>query len=243
MLLCGGACQSQTAGNTPTVLTVAAAADLTFAFREIGQRFQERTGVAVNFTFGSSGQLAQQIEHGAPADVYASASMALAEDLVQKGMAYSDTLALYARGRIVLWTRPDSPLDLQRLEDLTHPNVRRIAIANPDHAPYGMAARQALQGLGLWDSLRPKLILGENVRQTLQYAETGNVDVSIVALALAVQTQGKWHLIPEELHAPIDQGIVVVRGTRSETQARLFVQYVLSAEGRAILQRYGFVTP
>lgn len=243
MLLSSGACQEQAGGNTPPVLTVAAAADLTFAFREIGLLFQEKTGVAVNFTFGSSGQLAQQIEHGAPADVYASASMALAEDLVRKGMAYPDTLALYARGRIVLWARPDNPLDLQRLEDLVSPNVRRIAIANPDHAPYGVAARQALQSLGLWDALRPKLILGENVRQTLQYAETGNVDVSIVALSLAVQTQGKWHLIPEELHAPIDQGIVVVRGTRFEPQARRFVQFVLSAEGRAILQKYGFVTP
>lgn len=243
LLTASGGCRGQAAENTFAPLTVAAAADLTFAFQEIGQRFQAESGIAVTFTFGSSGQLAQQIEHGAPVDVFASANMALVEDLVQKGMAYSDTLALYARGRIVLWTRPDSPLHLQRLEDLVVADVRRIAIANPDHAPYGIAARQALQKLGLWDALRPKLILGENVRQTLQYAETGNVDAAIVALSLAVQTQGKWHLIPEELHVPIDQGIAVVKGTRRPAEARRFVQFVLGKEGRAILQKYGFVIP
>lgn len=243
VLLASGACQERARGNAVPVLTVAAAADLTFAFRDIGRLFQEKTGVAVTFTFGSSGQLAQQIEHGVPVDVFASANMALVEDLARKGMTYPDTVALYARGRIVLWTRSDSPLNLQRLEDLALPGVQRIAIANPDHAPYGVAARQALQRLGLWDALRPKLVLGENVRQTLQYAETGNVDVAIVALSLAVQTQGKWHLIPEELHAPIDQGIAVVKGTRLEEQARAFVQFVLGPEGRAVLQKFGFVTP
>ncbi|MCS7207218.1 MAG: molybdate ABC transporter substrate-binding protein [Dehalococcoidia bacterium] len=237
-----GACQ-RSEGDIPSALTVAAAADLTFAFREMGQRFQEQTGIPVTFTFGSSGQLAHQIEYGAPVDVFASADMALVEDLVRKGLAYADTLALYARGRIGVWARPDSPLELGGLEDLARPEIRRIAIANPQHAPYGVAARQALQSVGLWDALRPKLVLGENVRQALQYAETGNADVAIVALALAVRTPGKWYLIPEEVHAPIEQGIVVVKGTRQEAQARRFVQFVLGAEGRAILQRYGFVVP
>ncbi|GBD10584.1 Molybdate-binding periplasmic protein [bacterium HR23] len=243
VLAIGLACQRGTGRTSPPTLTVVAAADLTFAFREIGQRFQQATGIAVAFSFGSSGQLAQQIERGAPGDVFASANMAFVEDLARKGIILPDTVALYARGRIVLWTRSDSPLDIQRLQDLTRPEVKRIAIANPDHAPYGVAARQALQTLGLWDTLRPKLILGENVRQTLQYAETGNVDVAIVALSLAVPTQGQWHLIPEDLHRPIDQGIGVVRGTKREAEARRFVQFVLGPEGRAILQKYGFQTP
>jgi molybdate transport system substrate-binding protein len=118
--------------------------------------------------------------------------------------------------------------------------VTRIAIANPDHAPYGLAAKQALQSAGIWDRVQPKLVYGDNIRQTLQYAETGNVEVASVALSLSVQSKGRWTLIPEELHKPIDQALGIMKSTKNEQAARAFANFVVGPQGRAILQRYGF---
>lgn len=230
-------------------LTVAAAADLTYAFQEIAVQFEAETGQKVVFNFGSTGQLAQQIEYGAPVDLFAAANVSFIEELARKDLVLPDTVQLYARGRITLWTRGDSPLRLERLEDLLRPEVQRIAIANPDHAPYGVAARQALQTAGVWEAIQPKLVLGENVRQTLQYAETGNVDVAIVALSLSVPAaagpagSGRWILIPQELHAPIDQALAVVKGTRHEATARAFAAYINGPRGRPIMRKYGFILP
>jgi molybdate transport system substrate-binding protein len=175
----------------PVTLTVSAAADLTPAFSEIGKLFEKETGTKVVFNFGSTGQLAQQIEQGAPVDLFAAANVTFVDKLEQKGLILSETKNLYARGRIALWARTDSILQFERFEDLGRPEITRIAIANPDHAPYGMAAREALQSIGIWDTVKSKLVLGENVRQALQYAETGNVDVAIVALSLSVQREGR----------------------------------------------------
>jgi molybdate transport system substrate-binding protein len=227
-------------------LVVSAAADLRFAFEELGKVFQEETGIRVTFNFGSTGQLAQQIEQGAPADVFAAASVSFVEDLVRKGHIIPETQAPYARGFIVLWTREDSPLYFQRIEDVAQAGVRRIAIANPDHAPYGIAAREALQSAGIWDEIQPRLVLGENVSQTLQYAQTGNVDVAIVALSLAVApsvTGGRYERIPREMHQPIDQALGVVSSTRHEREARAFAEFVNGPKGRPIMERYGFVLP
>lgn len=241
LVLLFAACQSP--ASPPPPLTVSAAADLVYAFSDLGQAFEQETGIPVVFNFGSTGQLAQQIEQGAPVDLFAAANVSFVEDLAQKGRVLPDTVARYGRGRITLWTRADSPLRIDSIDDLTQPAVRRIAIANPDHAPYGIAARQALQNAGLWNALQPRLILGENVRQTLQYAETGDVDVAIVALSLSLQEEGRWTLVPEALHAPIDQALAVVAGSRNEAAARAFAAYVNSPAGRAIMQRYGFVLP
>jgi len=240
-----------TAGCRPAAgeLTVSAAADLTYAFQEIAAQFEAATGQRVAFNFGSTGQLAQQIEQGAPVDLFAAANISFVEDLAARGLVLPDTVQLYARGRIVLWTRADSGLRLERPEDLLRPEVRRIAIANPDHAPYGVAARQALQTAGVWDAVQPKLVLGENVRQTLQYAETGNVDVAIVALSLSVPAAagsavaGRWTLIPQELHAPIDQALAVVKGSRREAAARAFAAFINGPQGRPIMRKYGFILP
>jgi molybdate transport system substrate-binding protein len=139
-----------------------------------------------------------------------------------------------------LWTTADSPLKIERVADLTRPEVKRIAIANPDHAPYGLAAQQALQSAGIWDALKPKLVYGDNIRQTLQYAETGNVEVAIVALSLSQQSKGRWTLIPEELYQPIDQGLAVIKSTRNEAASREFANFVTGPEGKAILEKYGF---
>lgn len=226
-------------------LTVSAAADLTPAFEELGEMFTQQTGIMIIFNFGSSGQLAQQIELGAPVDLFAAANQSYIAELQEKGLVLPDTVSLYAQGRITLWTRADSPHHFDRIEDLGSADVRRIAIANPEHAPYGVAAREALQSVGLWEEIQPKLILGENVAQTLHYAETGNVDVAIAALSLSIAAgdAGRWVLIPAELHNPLNQALAVVSSTAHEAEAREFAAFVNSEAGRVVMRRYGFILP
>jgi molybdate transport system substrate-binding protein len=232
----------------PVTLIVSAASDLTYAFGEIGRQFEAETAGKVIFNFGSTGQLAQQIEQGAPADVFAAANVSFIEDLERQGRIAPGTKRVYARGRIVLWTRADNPLRPESLEDLARPEITRVAIANPDHAPYGVAGREALQTAGVWEAVQPKLVLGENVRQALQYAETGNVDAAIVALSLVVPAaqesnggvQGRWMTIPQELHRPLDQALAVVKGTAHEREATAFADFVAGPRGQEILRKYGF---
>jgi molybdate transport system substrate-binding protein len=237
----GWACRQTT--NQSVEITVAAASDLTPAFEELGREFEAQHKTKVVFVFGSTGMLTRQIENGAPVDLFAAANVAYVEQLEQQGLIVPGTKAIYARGRITMWTTSDSPLKFETLSDLTRPEVKRIAIANPDHAPYGLAAQQALQKAGIWDAVNPKLVYGDNIRQTLQYAETGNVEVAIVALSLSQQSKGRWTLIPEELHQPIDQGLAVIKSTGNETAARAFASFVTGARGREILARYGFAFP
>ena len=238
------ACTGPTGAAQPrAAVTVSAASDLTFAFQEVGVAFERATGTPVTLNFGSTGQLAQQIERGAPVDLFAAANVAFVDDLEREGLILPDTKALYARGRIVLWTRQDSPLTLEHVEDLARPEVRRIALANPEHAPYGIAAREALQAAGLWEAIQPRLVLGENVSQTLAYADRGDVDAALVALSLSINTAGRWVLVPEELHQPLEQALAVVKGARQERQAREFAAFVNSPQGRPIMRKYGFVLP
>jgi molybdate transport system substrate-binding protein len=227
----------------PNVLVVSAASDLTPAFQEIGRLFEQQDGTKVTFNFGSTGQLTQQIEQGAPVDLFAAANVSFVEGLEKKNLIIPDTKALYAQGRITLWTRDDNALKLERIEDLARPEFKKVAIANPEHAPYGLAAREALQTAGVWDAVAPKLVYGENVSQTLQYAESGNVDAAVVALSLSTQSKGRWVLIPAELHKPLNQALAVVKATKHEQEARRFAAIVNSAEGRGVMRRYGFVLP
>ena len=227
--------------NQPITLTVSAAADLKYAFEEIGKLFEQETGNKVTFNFGSTGQLAQQIERGAPIDLFAAANQSFIQELDQKGLIISDTKKLYGRGRITLWTREDSKHNLKDIKDLGKADIKRVAIANPDHAPYGIAAREALQSAGIWEVVQPKLVLGENVRQTQQYAETGNVDAAIVALSLSVLKPGRWELIPDNLHKPLDQMLAVTKKTSHEAQARQFGDFINGDKGRPLMRKYGFV--
>lgn len=224
-------------------LTVAAASDLAGAFDEVGKELQVAKNIKVVFNYGSSGMLARQIENGAPIDLFASANFDYVNQLEQKGLILPDTKKLYARGRITLWTLKDSPLQIEKITDLTRPEVKRVAIANPEHAPYGMAARQAMERAGVWEAVKPKLVYGENIRQTLQYAQTGNVEVAIVALSLSIQSDGRWVLVPEELHRPLDQGLAVIKGAKDERAAKDFVDFILGPQGQAIMQKYGFTLP
>lgn len=241
-LACAIACKDRSPATTsaPNELTVAAAADLTPAFEELGRAFESTYKTKVVFVFGSTGLLTKQIENGAPMDLFAAASMSYIDELDQKGLIISDSKAIYARGRITLWTPADSNLRLEGIKDLARPEVTRIAIANPDHAPYGLAARQALETVGIWEAVKPKLVYGDNIRQTLQYAQTGNVDVAIVALSLSTQSHGRWSLIPEELHKPLDQGLAIIKTTKQEQSARAFAAFIASPQGHAIMQKYGF---
>ncbi len=238
-------------GREPTeTLTVSAASSLTYAFTEIGRIFEQRTGCRVLFNFGSTGQLAQQIEAGAPVDVFFAADVASIEDLARQGLVIRDTVEIYARGLLILWMRYDAFDRLNRLEDLAFPEVRRISMANPDHAPYGMAAREALQSANLWKTLQPKLILGENVRQALQYAETGNVDVALISLSLISGREGmeglpagRWFAVPEGLYRPLDQALAVLRTTSREREARAFAAFVHGPMAGPVMLKYGFLLP
>lgn len=247
LLLLGAGCApniAPTAAPGSRELVVAAASDLTFAFQEIGALFEQKTGVKVSFNFGSTGQLAQQIEQGAPFDLFAAANESFVNELAARDRLLPDTIALYAQGRITLWTLADSGLKIERVEDLSQPGIKHIAIANPDHAPYGVAAREAMQSIGIWDTIQSRLVLGENALATLQYGIRGDVDVVIAPLSLSVtQKEGRWVLIPAELHKPINQALAVVKDSSHQADARAFASFINGPKGRPIMIKYGFVLP
>ena len=224
-------------------LLVAAASDLQFAFTEIGERFEEETGQPVTFTFGSTGNLTTQVENGAPFDILAAANVTYIDSLEDQGLIIPETNQLYAQGRIVLVVNRQSAIEAITLSDLTNPSISRIAIANPDHAPYGQAAKEALQRSGVWDGVQEKLVLGENVSQTLQFVQTGDAIVGIVALSIADVPEVKGTLLPADLHEPINQALAVIKGTPREATARAFINFVNSPTGRGIMKSYGFLLP
>ena len=229
-------------------LHVAAAADLSEAFPEIGRAFEKSTGRRVSFSFGATGLLAKQVEEGAPFDVFAAANLSFVDDVIRAGVCEADTRTAYAEGRIVLWTKGDAGLVPMSLADLARPEIVHVAIANPDHAPYGRAAKQALVKSGVWDAIARKVVYGENVQQTLQFAQSGNAEVAIVALSLATVSGGHATPIDPALHEPLNQALVVCRGGAGsrgglEPDARKFAAFVASDEGRGIMRRYGFVLP
>jgi molybdate transport system substrate-binding protein len=224
-------------------LTVSAAADLNYVFPAIGKLWEQETGNKVTFNLGSTGQLAQQIERGAPVDLFAAANKKFVEALDKDGLIVSETKALYGVGRLTLWQREGSTLELTDIKDLTKPAVKRVAIANPSHAPYGVAAREALQAAGLWDEIQPKLILGENIKQTQQYAETGNVEVAIAALSISIGKPGKWTLIPAALHKPLEQMLAVPKSAPHPEVAKQFAAFINGEKGRPLMRKYGFVLP
>ena len=224
----------------PPALTVSAASSLTFAFDEIIPLFERETDVPVTCVFGATGQLALQIEQGAPVDIFAAAGAVDLDRLAARDLIAPGTRHIFCRGDLVIWVRQDSPLHLESLNDLATPAVKRIAIAHPDYAPYGAAARQALVAATLWEHLEPKLVLGRTVRQALQYAETGDVDAAVVPLALATRAGGRWLDVPSALVRPVDQSIAVIASSRLDSHALEFVEFLLSPTVQAILRRHGF---
>lgn len=221
-------------------IRVAAASDLARAFTEVGAKFEAKTGVKTVFDFGSSGLLAKQIEQGAPFQLYAAANRAFAEQVVKSGKCDASTLALYSRGRVVLFSKNGV---IPKLEDLTDPKYKRIGIANPDHAPYGKAAKQALEKAGIYDAVKDRLVLAENVQQAMTYAKEGSVDISFVALSLAIANETKAYLAVElDLHDPLEQTMVVCGSGPATESAKELAKYIVGDEGRTIMESYGFST-
>ncbi|MBI5642119.1 MAG: molybdate ABC transporter substrate-binding protein [Deltaproteobacteria bacterium] len=224
-------------------INVAAASDLTFALKEIAAGFEKDNGVKVRLSFGSTGMLAKQIESGAPFDVFFAADLRYIDGLKKALVVMPDSVTLYAEGRIVLAVREASSTGITGLKDLLKPGVKRIAIANPAHAPYGRAAMEALKKEGLWEKVRDKLVYGENIRQTLQFIETGNAEAGIIALSVAGVPGIKYTEIDSRLHNPIDQAAGVVAASKEKESAEAFIKYVKGPAGRLILKKYGFVLP
>ncbi len=230
-------------GGSPEALVVSAPANLRPPLQALAPQIQEAMGAPVIFNYGASGKLAHQIEQGAPADVFISANARYVDDLIAKGMLAPDSNEVIARGRLVLWS-PDPELALSGIEDLKQPQIRRIAIANPDHAPYGMAAREALQAAGLWDAVSPKLVYGEDVAQSFEYVSAGNVDVAIIPLSmLEKDAPGRWINLPQTLYSPLDQTAAVVRESKLPDAAHRFIQLLLSPASQKVLAQYGYTLP
>lgn len=227
-------------------ITIAAAAQLQFAMGELVNSFNtahpEHQVVAV---YGSSGKLLAQIQQGAPYDLYFSADMDFPRILVNNGFAAS-VVKHYASGRIVLWSATHDATQLT-LESLTDPVFVRIAIANPKHAPYGKRAEEALRAAGIWSEIQSKIVLGESIAQATQFIQTGNAQVGIIALSLALDPklmhQGGYWLIPKNLHQPLEQGFVITRRAATSELARQFSEYILSEPARELLTRYGYELP
>jgi molybdate transport system substrate-binding protein len=230
-------------------LTVAAAADLSPVLQPIARNFQRETGNTVRLSFGSSGDFCNQIQNGAPYDVFLSADRGYPEKLVKLGLADSDSLRTYAVGRLVLWVLNSSPLDLdhQGMQALLDRSVRKIAIANPQHAPYGRAAIAALHLYRLYDQIADRLVLGENVGQAAQFAESGNAQVGIIALAHAlapsVRSLGRYWIVPEDSYPALEQGAVILSKSKNKTLGAQFLKYLAGSESQAIFRQFGFVAP
>lgn len=235
-------CKSSTpdAATEEPPLKVAAAADLATAFTEAGAAYEKETGRKVVFSFGSTGMYAKQIHEGAPFDLFAAANVKFVDEVIASRHCRHDTRELYARGRIVLFAREGSPLPAS-VAELADAKYVKVAIANPEHAPYGLAAQQALESAGLWDAVKPKLVYGENILQTKQFADSGNADVAIVALSLAVDA--RHTLVPAEAHEPLDQALVVCASDARREAASAFATWVGSDRGRTIMRSYGFLLP
>ena len=231
---------SEDTNNKPPEIIVAAAANLTDAFKELGQEFTNRSGIKVVLSFGGTADLARQVENGAPFDVFAAADVKHVTALDQKGILTPGTNAIYARGSLVVWLPPGSTIKLERLEDLTDKKVERIAIAKPDIAPYGEAAVQTLQAVKLWEQLEPRVVYGMNVSQVRQFVSSGNAEVGFLPRSMVKPGDGEYIEVSEHLHQPIDQALGVVRASTKQDAARQFAAFVLGPEGQAILRKFGY---
>ncbi len=241
-LSCGQTTSDSGGQASPSEITVAAASDLRPAFEALAEVFERENGTRVTLTFGSSGQLREQVLNGAPFDLFASANVAYVDEVIEAGIGLGETKADYALGRIVLWS-PDEASLPESIDDLASPQYERIAIANPQHAPYGLAAEQALQAAGIADAVSARLVFGENISDTFQICDSGNADVCIVALSLAVADGSAYTIVPDSFHQPLRQALVVTTNGSQPEAATAFAALVNSPDGRAVMNQYGFTLP
>jgi molybdate transport system substrate-binding protein len=225
-------------------INVAAASDLNFAINEIIQEFERNTGHKVNLTLGSSGNFFAQIQNGAPFDVFLSADLNYPKQLEKSGHAVAGSTHVYGIGRIVVWVPARSALNPEKLgmQALSQPSLRKIAIANPEHAPYGRAAVAAMEHAGFYSQLKGKLVLGENISQAAQFVRSGAAEIGVIALSIAMsepmRAAGRYWIIPADMHPKLEQGAVLLK--RAGAAAREFHNWLRSPNARAVFSKYGF---
>jgi molybdate transport system substrate-binding protein len=229
-------------------IRVAAAADLEFAMKDIAAQFEKQTGTKVDVTYGSSGNFFSQLQNGAPFDLFFSADIDYPRKLEAAGFAEPGTVYEYAIGRIAIWMPADAKVDLVRLgwKTLLDASVQKIAVANPEHAPYGRAAVAALEKAGIYDQVKGKLVYGESISQAAQFVQSGNAQAGIVAMSLAVSPgmkEGQRWEIPVDMHPSIEQAAILLKASKNKTSARAFLEFLKSEGGRATLGKYGFTIP
>jgi len=229
-------------------LSIAAAADLTYAFAEVGAQFERASGNRVTVSYGSSGNFFEQIKNGAAYDLFFSADIDYPEKLAAAGLIEPGSIYRYAAGRIVLWVPNDSKLDLSEgLKVLLDPAIHKISIANPLHAPYGRAAVAALEHDGLLAQVKPKLVMGENIAQAAQFVQSGNVEIGIIALSLALgppmKDKGRYVEIPAADYPAIIQAAVILKAAHDKERARAFLKFLQQPATVAVMRRYGFALP
>jgi molybdate transport system substrate-binding protein len=229
-------------------VSIAAAADLQFAMKDLASQFEKGTGNILHITYGSSGNFFSQLQNGAPFDLFFSADMDYPKKLQNGGLAEPGSLFPFAIGRIVIWAPANSKLDVanQTWSVLVDAGVSKIAIANPQHAPYGRAAVAAMQAAGIYEEVKAKLVFGENISQAAQFVQSGNAQAGIIALSLALSPSmkdGKRWDIPADLYPAIEQAVVMLKSAKDKAAARAFLEFVNSEPGRATLAKYGFAIP
>ncbi len=239
LLACG--CGGGTSARPP--LRVAAASDLQSALPVLAKQFTDQTGVELTLTFGASGQLSEQIRGGAPFDVFLAANQSFVSDLAREGLIRPESVKPYARGSLVLVVHRESGGSMTRLADLTRPEVKKIALANPESAPYGKAGKQALERAGLWAEVSPRIVQSESVRQALQFVQEGNAEAGLVGRAIADVPKVRIVEVDPGLYDPIIQGLGVVSASKRRGDAEHFATFVLGEQGQTGLARFGFSTP
>jgi molybdate transport system substrate-binding protein len=249
-LLAAGCRKQSASGAPPAELTVAAAADLKFALDALSREFQSKhPEIQPVINYGSSGNFFAQIRNGAPFDLYLSADAEYPRKLAGDGLALDDDTFPYAIGRVVVWVPESSPVDVGKLgiDSLLAPSIRKIAIANPRHAPYGKAAVAALKSLGVYDKAESRLVLGDNIAQTAQFVQSGAADIGVIALSLVLgpemKAQGRYWEIPLDAYPEMKQAGMILKRTAKAGEARVFRDFLVSGHGRAVLKQYGFSLP
>jgi len=230
-------------GTQKAKLTVAAAANLTNVFDQAGREFKAKTGVEVIFSYGSTAELAKQIDNGAPFDLFAAADIEHVDSLVSTGKLTGESRAVYALGQLALWIPNGEQSGVRELKDLTGQQVRFIAVAQPEFAPYGKATIEVLTNAGLWDALKSKIVYANSISQAKQFAASKNADVAFTAYSLVLHEQGTVLKIDPKLHHPIEQALAIVTALPRIEQAKQFRSFLLGPEGRAILVENGYLLP
>jgi molybdate transport system substrate-binding protein len=237
-----------TAISSAQEIGIAAASDLQFVFKEVADRFEKQSGTTLRLSFGSSGNFFSQIQNGAPFDLFFSADLDYPKKLEEQGLIEPGSTYQYARGKIVLWIPNEVAVDVnQGLKALMDPKIKKIAIANPAHAPYGRAAVAAFKSAGIYEKIADKLVFGENISQAAHFVASGNADAGILALSTAlssmINARGKYIVVPLDSYPPLDQAAVVLKSSQKKDQAKCFLQFLQTPEIVELMKKYGFELP